>query len=132
MRLTYETKYSWMDQVKFVKAFKKIYLVHSRIAWPIWALNKAFPPVTKQNMKFSTNISLEDVAKSTNPRFPTEKVFGWLSTICDGLRICYHFYNLKNMKNTHIGLLLLVKLQALVCNFTKNNTPPWVFCTFFK
>ena len=26
--------------------------------------------------------------------------------------ICYHFYHLKNVKNTHGGLSLLVKLQA--------------------
>ena len=26
--------------------------------------------------------------------------------------ICYHLYNLKNVKNTHGGALLLVKLQA--------------------
>ena len=31
----------------------------------------------------------------------------------------YHLYNLKNMKNTHGGVLLLVKLQALACNFLK-------------
>ena len=24
----------------------------------------------------------------------------------------YHLYNLKNAKNTHVGVLLLVKLQA--------------------
>ena len=38
------------------------------------------------------------------------------------------------MKNTHEGVLLLVKLQAfsLVCDFTKSNTPPWVFFVFFK
>ena len=26
--------------------------------------------------------------------------------------IWYHFYNLKNVKNTHGGMLLLVKMQA--------------------
>ena len=46
--------------------------------------------------------------------------------------IWYHLYNLKNVKNTHGQMLLLVKLQALACNFTKSNTPPWVFFTFFK
>ena len=46
--------------------------------------------------------------------------------------IWYHLYNLKNMKNTHGGMLLLVKLQALAYNFTKSNTPPWVFFTFLK
>ena len=40
--------------------------------------------------------------------------------------IWYHLYNLKNVKNTHEGVLLLA------CNFTKSNTPPWVFFTFFN
>ena len=44
----------------------------------------------------------------------------------------YYLYNLKNVKNTHEGVLILVKLQASACNFTKINTPPWVFFTFFK
>ena len=45
--------------------------------------------------------------------------------------ICYHFSNLKNVSNTHEGVLLLVKLQASACKFTKSNTPPWMFFTFF-
>ena len=49
-------------------------------------------------------------------------------TLC---AICYHYYNLKNMKNTHGGLLLLVNLQAEACNFTKINTPPCPFSRFF-
>ena len=36
------------------------------------------------------------------------------------------------MKHTHGGLLILVKLQTSACNFTKINTPPWVFFTFFN
>ena len=35
--------------------------------------------------------------------------------------IWYHLYNLKNMKNTHGEVLILVKLQAEACNFTKIN-----------
>ena len=46
--------------------------------------------------------------------------------------IWWHFYNFKNVKNTLGGLLLLVKLQSEACNFTKDNTDPWVFFTFFK
>ena len=38
--------------------------------------------------------------------------------------ICYHLYNLKNVKNNHGRMPLLVKLQTY---FTKSNTPPWVF-----
>ena len=45
--------------------------------------------------------------------------------------IWYDLYNLKNVKNTHGGVLLLVKLLK-ACNFTKSNTPPWVFFTFFE
>ena len=46
--------------------------------------------------------------------------------------IWYHLHNLKKMKKTHGGVLILVKLQAEACNFTKINTPAWVFFTFFK
>ena len=35
------------------------------------------------------------------------------------------------MKITHGEELLLVKLQALACNFTKSNSAPWVFLNCF-
>ena len=35
------------------------------------------------------------------------------------------FYNLKNVKNTHGGVLFLV-------NCTKSNNPTWIFFTFFQ
>ena len=40
-----------------------------------------------------------------------------------------NLYNLKNVKNTHGAMSLLVKLQAY---FTKSNIPPWVLFKFFK
>ena len=46
--------------------------------------------------------------------------------------IYFHIYNSTNVKNTHGGVLLLVKLQAEACNFIKRDTPPWVFFTFFE
>ena len=46
--------------------------------------------------------------------------------------ILYQWHNLKNVNNTHTGMLLLVKLQALSCNFTKSNTPHWAFFTFLE
>ena len=52
--------------------------------------------------------------------------------ICDALRDLVPFAQFKNTNNTHRGVLLLVKLQASACNFTKSNTPPWVFFMFFK
>ena len=39
--------------------------------------------------------------------------------------ICFLVYDLKNAKNIHGGVLLLVK-------FTKINTTPWVFWLFLK
>ena len=51
-------------------------------------------------------------------------------TLCT---IWYHLYNLKNVQNTHGGVLLLaVKLEASAYNFTKSNTRTWVFFAFFK
>ena len=49
-----------------------------------------------------------------------------LCTIWDRL------YNLKNVKNTHGGVLLFVKLQVSACNCTKSITPPWMFFTCFR
>ena len=49
--------------------------------------------------------------------------------------IWHHPYNLKSMKNTHGGVLILVRLQAKACkawNFAKINATPWVFFTFLK
>ena len=46
--------------------------------------------------------------------------------------IWYHLFNLKNVKNIHGRLLLLVKLQALACNFIKTNSLSRVFFTCFK
>ena len=50
----------------------------------------------------------------------------------DALRDLIPFVQSKNVKNTHGGVILLIKLQASAYNFTKSNTPPWVFFTFFK
>ena len=47
-------------------------------------------------------------------------------------KIRYHLPNLKNAKSTHGRVLLLIKLQFEACNFTKSDTPPWVFFTFLK
>ena len=43
-----------------------------------------------------------------------------------------HLSNLKNVKNTHGGVLLLVKLLASACNFTESNTPPCVLLSLFE
>ena len=49
----------------------------------------------------------------------------------DALRDLMQLDNLKTMRNNHGELLVLVKFEALVCNFTKSMTPPLVFFTSF-
>ena len=41
--------------------------------------------------------------------------------------VWYYLRNLKNVKNTHGGVLFLVKLQTSACNLTKSYTNRWVF-----
>ena len=59
-------------------------------------------------------------------------VIYWFLVYVVRFAIWYHLYNFKNVKNNHRGVLILVKLQALACNFTKINTSPWVIFTFSK
>ena len=51
--------------------------------------------------------------------------------ICDTLGDLVLLYYLRNVKNTNGGVLLLVKLQSEGFNFTKSNTPRWVFFYVF-
>ena len=60
------------------------------------------------------------------------KLTSWSSANVMRCAIWYHWCNLKNVKNTHGRILILVKLQAKACNFTKINTPPWVFFMFLN
>ena len=52
--------------------------------------------------------------------------------LSDALHDFRHLYKFKKVKNAHGGVILLLKLQAKVCNFTESNTHPWMFFTFFK
>ena len=58
-----------------------------------------------------------------------EYVFFQYETLC---AIWYHLYNLKNVKNANGGVLILVKLQVLDCNFTEANTFHERLFTIFK
>ena len=84
--------------------------------------------------KFMTNVQSTDLLSYRNTQKYLSLSF-CLYFILFVMRctIWYHLYNFKNVKNAHGEVLLLVKLQAaLGCNFTKSNTPPWVFFTFSK
>ena len=52
--------------------------------------------------------------------------------ICGALRDLVPWAQFKNREKHPRRSVLLVKLQAKAYNFTKSNTPPWVFFTFFK
>ena len=66
------------------------------------------------------------------PTTKTAILIGFIKNICDALRDLVPFVQFKNAKNTNGGVLLLVNLQALACNFAKSITHRWVFFTFFK
>ena len=52
--------------------------------------------------------------------------------IYDALLNLAPFVQLKKRENTHGEVLLLVRLQAKACIFSKINTLPRVFFIFFK
>ena len=49
--------------------------------------------------------------------------FAWFGSICTIF---------KKVKITDVGVLIQVKLEASVCNFTKSNTPSWVLLAFLE
>ena len=61
--------------------------------------------------------------KNNNFLFFTNK------TIC---AIQYLWYKFKNVKNTHGGMLVLVKLQPEACNFTQSKLLHGCFSRFFN
>ena len=63
--------------------------------------------------------------RGSSPNIFVEQPLQYLKIRVVFCAIWYRLYNLKNMKYTHGGVLLLVKLS-------KSNTLPWVFFTFFK
>ena len=48
------------------------------------------------------------------------------------LRDLVPFVQSKKVEDIHGRVLLLVRLQVSDCKFTKSNTRPWVFFTFFN
>ena len=52
--------------------------------------------------------------------------------ICDALRGLVSFVQFKKREKHPWRSVDLAMLQAEACNFTKINTPSWVFFTFFK
>ena len=52
-----------------------------------------------------------------------DTIFENLATFMMRCAIWYHLYNFENVKNTHGGVLILVKLEAPASNFTKITTP---------
>ena len=57
---------------------------------------------------------------------------GLISAYVMRCTIWYHLEYLKNVKNSLGEVLVLVRLPALACIFTKSNTIRWQFSPFFK
>ena len=53
-------------------------------------------------------------------------------SIYGALRDLVAFEEIRKREKHPWASVNLIKLQALACNFTKINTPPWVFFTFLK
>ena len=75
----------------------------------------------KSNLNFKNPLGLSSSVDLNRLKYKVAKLH-----IYDGVGDLVPFIQFKNVKNTHGGVLLLVKLQA------KSNTPSWVFFTFFK
>ena len=56
----------------------------------------------------------------------------FFSNVIDAFWDLVPFLQFKKRERLSWRILLLVKSQVLVYNFTKSETPPWVFFTFFK
>ena len=91
---------------------------------PVVVLKNCEPEghILKSILRFRTKFALAGYFGSNKNK--------WIYVKC--CAICYHLYNLKNVENTHGGGLLLLKVGAEASNFTKSNTPPWVFFTFLN
>ena len=97
--------------------------------WEVWGQTFVFSCVANGNGKRGKRVWGTEVVTQWWLRV-RGKVFLtrlWNDTSYEMLcMIWYHLYNLQNVKNTHEGVLLLVKFQA------KSNTPLWVFFTLIK
>ena len=91
---------------------------------------KQFHPLTFSTLhtKIHHNLLIKVLSETIKLIFKTEtctRVDSFsISEYVMRCAIWYHLYNLKSMKNTHGGVLILVKLQSSACNITKINTPP--------
>ena len=85
-----------------------------------------------KNSKFSSDLQLVDVTPCYKNKSKTSKDNYRPISICGALRDLVPFAQLKRHENTNGEMLILVKLQAEACKFTKINTSPWAFFMIFK
>ena len=69
--------------------------------------------LTTNSMEMSKLIAM-DKRKHLKQLIVRKKLFRAFFFSRGVFRILHHLYNLKNVKNTHAGVILLVKLQALL------------------
>ena len=99
------------------------------LRWGNFALSSSVNHFIKQKLTIVVIIIEEKIHHSEKHSPCLLKILGCIVIRC---AIWYYLYKLRNVKNNHRGVLLLVKLQAKAYNFAKINSPQWVFFTFFK
>ena len=81
-------------------------------------------------------VNMPNVLKQCGLRFIRSPEFSLKSLaikkLCDAMCVLPPFVQFKKRENTQEGVLLLVKLQAKVYNFTKSNNAPLVYFRLFK
>ena len=124
---------------KFLFIFQGFYrfrfLLHRYFFFSLFSLTNVCLPY-RLSRAYSVPCAPNRCVGSETPKHKTFDQFWNLNSILNIFQktcaIWYHLYNIKNVKNTHGGVLLYVKLKAEACIFTKINTSPWVFFTYFK
>ena len=94
---------------------------------------ETFSKKSFQEIKFCQQQSKS--AQKQIPNFSSFVLFYWISLLCSIVMLCtiwYHLQNLKNVKNAHGGVLLLVKLQAetFFPLYQVEESTLWVHCVF--
>ena len=105
--------------------FAALFLYYYEIKW----IKRMKRSDIRRARRFANTLRVIDDITVLNEGSEFEQNF---KDIRDALRVLVPFVQLKNVKNTHGGVLLLVKLQIFLCDFIKSNILSLVFFTFFK
>ena len=114
--------WKWIDYIKFLPKIIKMPKIIKSKQW-----QNNFRSLL---LKDSVKTQLKDwVSHTYNCMVRLDKILSIYVMRCS---IWYQLHNLKTVKITHGGVLLLVKIKAETCNCIKSYAPPWVFSRFLN